>query len=315
MTGKGRHLGLRRRGRKFTTHTAGDLVTTEAIVTYLHAPITADMLDLPIFPNVRAASGRPERVSKLATMALLDEAIKAGLANSEAALKDSMSEEQRNFGVGFTTREVQFVVPRRYRLDVSKAPLADVIKAAWEMRTQLEKEGMKGFALFPECAMKAGYITVDKLMITRLYRCLYPKSYSKPSTKKPKGTVKIPVEEVARDNFEEIFDGLFDMDKVRGLRNIKKKRDESQEIQWEKNQASHYHFRYSLQTDGVGVALSFGRFYRCVQQKKPKKGAKVNKEDKKEDKKEAIRYCKCVSLHLKSLSCCCLFCLPHKQTA
>ncbi len=125
-------------------------------------------------------------------------------------------------------------------LDPDETQLESLVREAWAMRRDLEVREARGFTLFPETSAKVSYVTLDATCIAHLYRRLHPEAYRVPG-KRPGTTRAKPINDVTADHGSEIFSELFDLPKVLRLRR------------------SH-HFRYSLQTDGVGVALSFGRW-------------------------------------------------------
>ncbi len=122
------------------------------------------------------------------------------------------------------------------------------------MRHDLEAREARGFALFPEASAKVSYVMLDATCITHLYRQLSPEAYRVPG-KWPGTTRARPINNMTAEHGPEIFSELFDLPQIRRLRH------------------SH-HFRYALQTDGVGVALSFGRWVHST----PCPGAKPSRE-------------------------------------
>ena len=131
-----------------------------------------------------------------------------------------------------------------YLLDPDETLLESLVVAAWNMRRDLEAVEARGFALFPERSIKVSYITLDAICIAHLYRQLYPESFRVPG-KRPGTTKAKLIGDVAMEHDEEIFAKLFDLETIRGMRKT-------------------HHFRFSLQTDGVGVTPSFGRWTESV---------------------------------------------------
>jgi hypothetical protein len=137
-----------------------------------------------------------------------------------------------------------------FLLDPDDTQLGALVQAAWRMRRDLEDREARGFALFPETSAKVSYVTLDAACVAYLYRLLHPQSFRVPG-KKPGSTRAKPINDVAMEHGPEIFAELFDLPKVHKLRRT-------------------HHFRYSLQTDGVGVALSYGRWVHSVRKPKNK---------------------------------------------
>lgn len=164
----------------------------------------------------------------------------------------------------------------RYFLDPGdkETKLNKLVKAAWAMRAELEARQVRGFALFPEAETKVAYVTLDVTCVARLYRSLYPESFQIPG-KHPGTTKQKPDNDVAMEHGPEIFAELFDLPRIRRLRR------------------THHHFRYSLQTDGMGVALSFGRWVESTRKLgddtvgKPSARKRRKTESKKKKKKKA----------------------------
>ncbi len=105
--------------------------------------------------------------------------------------------------------------------------------------------------LFPQRSIKVLYITLDAICIAHLYRQLYPQSFRIPGARP--GTTKAKlIHDVAMEHDEEIFAKLFRMPKIQSKRKT-------------------HHFRYSLQTDGYSVALSFGRWVQSAPKPKTDK--------------------------------------------
>ncbi len=125
-------------------------------------------------------------------------------------------------------------------LDPDETRLESLVRNAWAMRCDFEAREARGFALFPETSAKVSYVTLDATCIAHLYRRLHPEAYRVPG-KRPGTTNAKPINDVTAEHGPEIFSELFDLPQVRRLRR------------------SH-HFRYALQTDGICVALSFGRW-------------------------------------------------------
>ncbi len=127
-----------------------------------------------------------------------------------------------------------------YFLDPEDTRLETLIEAAWAMRRDLEQREARGFALFPEASTQVSYVTLDATCVAYLYRTLHPQSFREDG-KQPGTTRAKPINDVTAEHGPEIFAELFDLPKIRRMRRT-------------------HHFRYALQTDGVGVALSFGRW-------------------------------------------------------
>ncbi len=105
----------------------------------------------------------------------------------------------------------------------------------------------KGFALFPEAsASRTSYVTLDATCVAYLYRILHPHSFREEG-KRPGKMRVMKINDVVTLHAEEIeiFDYLIDLKRIRRLRRT-------------------HHFRFSFQTDGVGVALGFRRWHRYV---------------------------------------------------
>ncbi|MCP4771836.1 MAG: hypothetical protein GY879_10560, partial [Planctomycetes bacterium] len=103
----------------------------------------------------------------------------------------------------------------------------------------------KDFALFPEAsASRTSYVTLDATCVAYLYRILHPHSFREKG-KRPEKTRVMKINDVVALHAEEIFDYLFDLKRIRCLRRT-------------------HHFRFSFQTDGVGVVLGFGHWHRYV---------------------------------------------------
>jgi hypothetical protein len=128
----------------------------------------------------------------------------------------------------------------RFKLDADTTEPNQLLRPAWTMRGDLEAVGVRGFALFPETKVRISYLSLDARCVAYIFRSMHSHSFLVPGTSRKKG-----IADVAMEHGKEIFAEVFKMDKVTGLRR-------------------NHHFRYSLQTDGVGVALSFGRWVRSV---------------------------------------------------
>jgi len=115
--------------------------------------------------------------------------------------------------------------------DSDGADLLSKIRNAWRMRRDLENANRRGFALLPEANLDVGYATLDAWCIACFYKSLNPSTC--------KGKTK---SDLVHDMRNEVFGALFDMRRLDGMR------------------GDAYHFRYSLQTDGYGAAVSFGRW-------------------------------------------------------
>ncbi|MCP3884239.1 MAG: hypothetical protein GY700_01960, partial [Propionibacteriaceae bacterium] len=122
-------------------------------------------------------------------------------------------------------------------LDPQKTQLNELVRHAWCMCRDLEA---RGFSLFSESQIQVSYVTLDATCIAYLYRRLYPHFFRVPG-KRPEPTRAKSISDVTADHTPEIFAKLFRLPKIRRVRR------------------SHQ-FRYSLQIDGVGVALSFARW-------------------------------------------------------
>ena len=143
--------------------------------------------------------------------------------------------------VFFLDAEKQGAGANPYKLDSERTQLEVLVQAAWAMRRDFEARAVRGFALFPETSAKVSYVTLDATCVAYLYRTLYPQSF-RVAGKRPGTTKAQPINDVAMEHSETIFEQLFNLAKIRRLRR------------------RNHHFRYALQTDGIGVALSFGRW-------------------------------------------------------
>ncbi len=139
-------------------------------------------------------------------------------------------------------------------LDPDETRLESLVRDTWAMHRDLEAREACGFVLFPETSAKVSYVMLDATCIAHLYRRLHPEAYRVPG-KRPGTTRAKSINDVTAEHGPKIFSELFDLPQVRRLRR------------------SH-HFRYALQTDGVGVALSFGRWAHSI----PRPGAKPSRE-------------------------------------
>ncbi len=120
-------------------------------------------------------------------------------------------------------------------LDPQETQLNELVRQAWFIRRDLEA---CGFTLFPETKTQVLYVTLDETCIAHLYRGLHPHSFTVRG-KCPGTTRTKSISDVTADHTPEVFSDLFALTQIRRLRR------------------SHQ-FRYSLQTDGVGVALNIG---------------------------------------------------------
>ncbi len=143
-----------------------------------------------------------------------------------------------------------------YLLDPDETQLEPLIRAAWAMRRDLERKEARGFALFPETSARVSYVTLDATCIAHLYRRLHPWSF-RVEGKRPGTTKAQPINDVAMEHGSATFAELFDLPRTRRLRKT-------------------HHFRYALHTDGVGLALSFGKWVHSV----PKSGPGEHKRKK-----------------------------------
>ncbi len=156
--------------------------------------------------------------------------------------------------LGTVDSEEKDAVFGRHFLGPDEARLESLFRDAWAMRRDLEAREARGFALFPETSAKVSYVTLDATCIAHLYRRLHPEAYRVPD-KRPGITRAKPINDVTAEHGPEIFSELFNLPQVRRLRR------------------SH-HFRYALQTYGIGVVLSFGRWAHST----PRPGAKPSRE-------------------------------------
>jgi len=112
--------------------------------------------------------------------------------------------------------------------------LTEKIRKARTMRRDLEDAGGRGFALFPEAQLDVRYATLDASCLACVCRAVRPDVCRGKS-----------IADMAAENADEICAELFNVRLVRKL-------------------ARGRHFRCSIQTDGYGAALSFGRWVQYV---------------------------------------------------
>lgn len=136
---------------------------------------------------------------------------------------------------------------KRYFFDPDGENLTTLIHSAWCMLKDIESVGRKTYALLPEAQCSVGYITIDNTCVVSLYKKLYPSMCPKDRN----GNTK-PINDLSIENGPGIFDQLFFMKRISNMRK------------------KPYGFRYSLQTDGYGVRLSFGRWHHYKKTKRAK---------------------------------------------
>ena len=137
-------------------------------------------------------------------------------------------------------------------LDPNSTELPELLKHLWEIRRDMEDRGFRSFAIFPEASIDIRYLRFDATAIVACYKQLWKNQWAdseEGNSKKPPPNPLLlddngkPFKrfcDLVHKRYEEIFEELFDM-KI-----IKKCRPKLQ-------------FRYSMQTDGVGVSLLYGK--------------------------------------------------------
>ncbi len=123
-------------------------------------------------------------------------------------------------------------------VDPEDAELVELIKHSWMMRRDMEDAEAKAFALFPESKIAMSYVTLDSVCITQIYKILHPTMCiaHNPDTRKD---VPITTGDLSMLHRKRIFRTLFHMKTVHALKHRR------------------FHFTYSMNTDGYGVAFNF----------------------------------------------------------
>ena len=136
-----------------------------------------------------------------------------------------------------------------HHLDPEKTSLEVLIRSAWKMLRDFEDGELRLFALLPETKTDVSYVTFDPRSICLIFKSLYPEdplcSYLKVSGQAETGhsTRNYNVADLTLFSGPQIFERLFNMKYINKLR------------------GKDHHFRFSLTTDGYGVALSFANYH------------------------------------------------------
>ena len=170
----------------------------------------------------------------------------------------------------------------KHRLDPDKTDVEILVKHLWEMRKDFEKNKMKGFAIFPEASIDYGYVHLDSTALAHIFLKDKKEKFKREELldrypwifkdgKRRNKKIYILPQELVKEKRKQIFESLFHLEgKIFKCRNLKT-----------------HHFRYSLQTDGVGVKLSFGKWREIPNPKLKKQEQKSGEADKAQDPKSA----------------------------
>ncbi len=170
----------------------------------------------------------------------------------------------------------------KHRLDPDKTDVETLVKHLWKMRKDFEKNKMKGFAIFPEASIDYGYVHLDSTALAHIFLKDKKEKFKREELldrypwifkdgKRQNKKIYILPQELVKEQRKRIFESLFHLEgKIFKCRNLKT-----------------HHFRYSLQTDGVGVKLSFGKWREIPDPKLEKQEQKSDEADKAQDPKSA----------------------------